>query len=83
MEWRDYVPGGHRSIVRALKDMPNGERVMAASYRQMQRELVRLVIQADTPDRNERRRKLKAALDLAQFLRDLEEEWNDELRTWR
>lgn len=83
MEWRDYVPGGHRSIVRALKDMTNGERVMAASYRQMQRELVRLVIQADTPDRNERRRKLKAALNLAQFLRDLEEEWNDELRTWR
>lgn len=83
MEWRDYVPGGHRSIVQALKDTPNGERVMAASFRQMQRELVRLVIQAETPDRNERRRKLKAALNLAQFLRDLEEEWNDELRTWR
>lgn len=83
MQWIDYKTGDHLSIVRALKRDPNGANVMSAAYRQMQQELVRLVIHSDTTDRNERRRKLRDARRLAEFLRDLEEFWDDNLRTWR
>lgn len=83
MDWRHYKPGQSRSIVRSLMADPNGARVMQASVRQMHRELVRLVHQSEASDPGIRRRALQEARNLARFLREISEVWNDDAGTWR